>query len=107
MFSRRRWLILMMSTSLWVRSSSALMPDSSMMLGLTSTGGTGRTWRIIHSGLATPGSKSRSSRSSLGVLSNHSLIMFGVSLRVASSPSTGSASPASPPSPSSSPDSDS
>ncbi|MBA7480247.1 hypothetical protein ES707_15696 [subsurface metagenome] len=53
MFSLSLWLILMMSTSLWVRSSSALMPDWRIMLGRTSTGGTGRTWRTIHSGLAT------------------------------------------------------
>ncbi len=93
MFSFSLWLILMMSTSLWVRSSSALMPDSRIMLGRTSTGGTGSTWRIIHSGRATPGSKSMSSRSSSGILSNHSLIMFGVS-RLLTSSTTASSSTA-------------
>ncbi len=85
MFSLSLWLILIMSTSLWVRSSSALIPDSRMMLGLTSTGGTGSTCSIIHSGLATLGSKPSSSRSSSGILSNHSLIMLGVRRRVTSS----------------------
>src|SRR5438093_12626346 len=43
--SRNFWLILMMSTSLWVRSSSDLMPDSKVIEGLTETGGTGITCR--------------------------------------------------------------
>ncbi len=46
------WFTLMMSTILWVRSSSDLIPVSKIIDGLTVTGGTGRTWRINHSGLA-------------------------------------------------------
>ncbi len=49
------WLTLIISTNLWVRSSSDLIPVSSMMDGLTVTGATGNTWRMNHSGLAVSG----------------------------------------------------
>ena len=41
-----------MSTILWVRSSSDLIPVSSIIEGLTVTGGTGNACKINHSGLA-------------------------------------------------------
>jgi len=41
-----------MSTILWVRSSSDLIPVSSIIEGLTVTGGTGIACKINHSGLA-------------------------------------------------------
>ena len=50
--SRTLWLTLSMSTTLWVRSSSERIPDSSVIEGLTVSGGTGRTCRTNHSGLA-------------------------------------------------------
>src|SRR6266571_56265 len=68
----------MMSTSLWVRSSSDLMPDSRVMEGLTETGGTGITWRTAHSGLAALGSIPRRIRSSSGILSSLSRTVLGL-----------------------------
>ncbi len=79
MFSFRRWLILMMSTSLWVKSSSERIPDSNVIEGRTYTGGTGNTWRTIHSGRATFGLKPKISRSSSETRSSLSRIMLGVS----------------------------
>ena len=76
--SRSFWLILMISTSLWVRSSSDLMPDSRVIEGLTETGGTGMTWRTAHSGRAALGSIPRRIRSSSGILSSLSRTVLGV-----------------------------
>ena len=50
------WLTLIISTILWVKSSSDLIPVSRIIDGLTVTGGTGNAWRINHSGLAVTGS---------------------------------------------------
>ena len=77
--SRSFWLILIISTSLCVRSSSDLMPDSRVMDGLTDTGGTGITCNTAHSGLAAFGSIPNRMRSSSGIRSNRSLIVLGVS----------------------------
>ncbi len=79
-FSWNRWLILMMSTSLWVRSSSLLWPLSRVIDGLIVTGGTGRTVRSIHSGLAVSGFIPITLMSSSGIFSNRSLMSEGVSL---------------------------
>ena len=49
------WFTRSMSTILCVRSSSDLMPDSSVIDGLTVSGGTGRTCSTNHSGRATWG----------------------------------------------------
>ncbi len=68
------------STSLWVRSSSDLSPDSRVMEGRTVTGGTGRAVKTIHSGLATSGFIPRGLRSSSGILSSRSRTSLGVSL---------------------------
>ena len=72
------WLIRIMSTSLWVRSSSDLIPDSSVMLGLTETGGTGITCSTAHSGRAAFGSRPSRMRSSSVILSSLSLTVLGV-----------------------------
>jgi hypothetical protein len=50
------WFTLMISTSLCVKSSSDLIPVSSIIDGLTVTGGTGNTCNTNHSGLAVAGS---------------------------------------------------
>ncbi len=55
MFSINLWLILKISTNLWVKSSSDLSPVSKVIEGLTVTGGTGNTVNTIHSGRATSG----------------------------------------------------
>ncbi len=69
-----------MSTILCVRSSSDLIPVSRIIEGLTVTGGTGRTCRMNHSGLAVFGSYPRSFRSSSLICVNLSLIVIGSSL---------------------------
>ena len=79
-FSLNRWLILMMSTSLWVRSSSDRCPFSRMIEGRIVTGGTGRTVRIVHSGRATSGLTPRARRSSSGIFSRRARMSAGVSL---------------------------
>jgi len=79
-FSWKRWLILMMSTSLWVRSSSLLWPDSRVMEGRMVTGGTGSTVSIIHSGLAVAGFMPITAMSSSGIFSKRSRISEAVSL---------------------------
>ena len=50
------WLTRMISTILWVKSSSDLIPVSKIIDGLTVTGGTGSACKINHSGLAVAGS---------------------------------------------------
>ena len=80
MLSLTLWFTLRMSTILWVRSSSDRIPDSRVIEGLTARGGTGRTWRTNHSGLAAAGLKPRSLRSSFVSLSSLSLIATGRSL---------------------------
>ena len=52
LLSFRRWFTRIISTILWVRSSSDLMPVSSIMEGRTVTGGTGSACSTNHSGLA-------------------------------------------------------
>ena len=79
-FSRNLWLILSTSTSLWVRSSSDLSPDSNVMEGRTVTGGTGRAVRIIHSGRQDFGDMPSGSRSWSGMRSRRSRTSLGVSL---------------------------
>ncbi len=69
-----------MSTSLWVRSSSLLSPDSRVIEGLAVTGGTGRTVRIIHSGLETSVSNPMAVASESVVFSSRSLMSVGLSL---------------------------
>ena len=54
----------MISTSLCVRSSSDLIPVSSIIDGLTVTGGTGSTCKTNHSGLAVSGSYPNNLKSS-------------------------------------------
>jgi hypothetical protein len=65
---------------LCVTSSSDLSPESSVIDGLTVTGGTGKAVSTIHSGLQTDGSMPRTTRSSSGTRSNLSLTSLGVSL---------------------------
>ena len=79
-FSLNLWLILNTSTSLCVRSSSDLSPESSVMDGRTVTGGTGKAVKIIHSGLETSGFSPMGTRSSFGMRSSLSLTSLGVSL---------------------------
>ena len=83
-FSLSLWLILRTSTSLWVRSSSDLSPESRVMEGLTVTGGTARAVRTIHSGLHVEGSIPRVTRSSSGILSSLSRTSLAVSLWLSS-----------------------
>jgi len=80
LFSRNLWLMRSTSTSLWVRSSSDRSPDSSVMDGLTVTGGTGRAVRTIHSGRQAAGSIPSGIRSASGMRSSRSLTSLGVSL---------------------------
>ncbi|KAF5058105.1 hypothetical protein DSECCO2_349900 [anaerobic digester metagenome] len=79
-FSLNRWLIRMMSTSLWVRSSSERWPFSRMIEGRIVTGGTGSTVRIVHSGRATSGLIPRRRRSESGIRSSRARMSAGVSL---------------------------
>ena len=83
-FSLSLWLILRTSTSLWVRSSSDLSPESRVMEGLTVTGGTASAVRTIHSGLHVEGSIPRVTRSSSGILSSLSRTSLAVSLWLSS-----------------------
>ena len=59
-----RLLYLMMSPSLWVRSSSFRTPVSLRTEGRMQGGGTGRTVQIIHSGRLNLGQNPRASESS-------------------------------------------
>ena len=70
----------MMSTILWVRSSSDLIPVSKIIDGLTVTGGTGSACKINHSGLAVSGSYPKSFRSSFVIWENLSRIVTGSNL---------------------------
>ena len=74
------WLTLIISTILCVRSSSDLIPVSRIIDGLTVTGGTGKTCRINHSGLAVTGSYAKRLRSSSIIWENLSRIVIGSNL---------------------------
>ncbi len=63
-----------------MRSSSDRIPVSKIIDGRTVTGGTGRTCKINHSGLAVLGSYPRRIKSSLETFTNLSLIVIGNSL---------------------------
>ena len=80
MFSTNLWLIRKISTNLWVKSSSERSPVSKVMEGLTVTGGTGKTVKTNHSGLATSGLIPKTKISSAVILSNLSLISEAVNL---------------------------
>ena len=80
MFSNKRWLILMMSPSLCVKSSSLLSPLSRVMLGLIVTGGIGKIVNTDHSGLNAAGLIPNNLQSSSGIFSNLALISIGVTL---------------------------
>ncbi|VVC01851.1 Uncharacterised protein [uncultured archaeon] len=77
MLASRRWFILMMSTSLWVRSSSDRSPVSSVIDGRTDTGGTRSAVITIHSGLAYCGSKPSTRRSLSGTPASQSRTSVG------------------------------